>query len=205
MKERIEHRTFAVHELRVTKKGDAPDGPKMIRGHAAVFNKDSEEMSGFVERVAPGAFGKTLKDGADVRALFNHDPNVVLGRSTSGTLRLFEDKIGLAIEIDPPDTQAARDLLVSIERGDISQMSFGFRTVTDDWQIEEKRTVRTLKEVELFDVSPVTFPAYPDTDVSARDLEAIAEEGRQRLAEQTARPFDASTARTRELEIEDAA
>lgn len=201
MTAKIEHRTFAVDELRVATKTDDESGAKMIRGHAAVFNRDSEEMFGFVERVAPGAFTNTLKDDADVRALFNHDPNVVLGRSKSGTLRLREDKIGLAIEIDPPDTQAARDLLVSIERGDISQMSFGFRTVTDEWHTDKKRMVRTLKEVELFDVSPVTFPAYPDTDVSARDLEALAKEGTARLESLQTDPSPAIAHRQRATDI----
>lgn len=198
---KIEHRTYVVDELRVApKEGEAG---KMIRGHAAVFNKDSEEMFGFTERIAPGAFTRTLKEGADVRALFNHDPNVVLGRSKAGTLRMSEDKEGLAVEIDPPDTQAARDLLVSIERGDISQMSFGFRTIRDSWHTEEKRMIRTLEEVELFDVSPVTFPAYPDTDVSARDLESIAKEGRDRLAKVAEAPAPAplTTARAREIEL----
>jgi HK97 family phage prohead protease len=173
-----ERRIFTV-EIRAAK-----DGLRTITGHAAVFNKDSEPMWGFVERVAPGAFTQTIKED-DVRALFNHDPNIVLGRNTAKTLRLSEDKQGLSVEIDPPDTQAARDLLVSIERGDISQMSFGFITRKESWQYSDDGkgpNIRTLEDVQLFDVSPVTFPAYPDTDVSVRSLKEIAEEGKLKLA-----------------------
>lgn len=173
-----ERRFFTVRELRV-----AADGKRTISGHAAVFNKDSEPMYGFVERVAAGAFATTIKED-DIRALFNHDPNYVLGRNTAGTLRLTEDDTGLAVEIDPPDTQCARDLMVSLERGDVSQMSFGFTTRKDEWVYDDKNgaTMRTLLDVMLYDVSPVTFPAYPDTDVSVRSFQEIADEGKRRIA-----------------------
>lgn len=175
----LERRSFRMDELRVATRADGD--LKMITGHAAVFNQDSEEIFGFVERIAPGAFATAIGRD-DVRALWNHDANYVLGRNTAKTLRLSEDDVGLKIEIDPPDTQWARDLLVSIDRGDVTQMSFGFRTITDKWHTENSLTIRTLIEVELFDVSPVTFPAYPQTDVGLRSREAIAEEGRRRLA-----------------------
>jgi hypothetical protein len=84
---------------------------------------------------------------------------------------MSEDDHGLKIEIDPPDAQWARDLMTSIERGDVDQMSFGFRTITDSWQLVDGEDIRTLIEVKLFDVSPVTFPAYPDTEVGLRSLE----------------------------------
>jgi HK97 family phage prohead protease len=170
-----ERRLFTMDELRV-----AADGKRTISGHAAVFNRNSEPMWGFVERVAPGAFSESIGTD-DVRALFNHDPNIVLGRNTAKTLRLSEDATGLAVEIDPPDTQAARDLLVSMERGDVTQMSFGFSVITDDWATVDEQTMRTLRKVRLYDVSPVTFAAYPDTDVSVRSLEEIAAEGKTRL------------------------
>lgn len=161
----VERRHFVVDEIRVSR---ASGTPKII-GHAAVFNSDSEFM-GFIERVAPGAFRQSItKD--DVRALFNHDSNHVLGRNRAGTLRMTEDDIGLKIEIDPPDTQFARDLMVSMERGDINQMSFGFITRKDSWDYSGDVVVRTLQEVDLFDVSPVTFPAYPATDVAVRSME----------------------------------
>lgn len=144
------------------------DSGPLIVGHAAVFDKPSENLGGFVEFVRRGAFAKTLQE-ADVRALFNHDPNYVLGRTGPKTLTLAEDGEGLAIQVTPPDTQWARDLILSMRRGDINQMSFGFRTVKDRWlQNESGLVTRELLEVQLFDVSVVTFPAYPDTSVAAR-------------------------------------
>lgn len=156
----VERRIFGAHELRV-----ADDGKK-IRGHAAVFNAKAE-IWGFQERVAPGAFAKSIKE-SDVRALFNHDPNYVLGRNKAGTLELSEDGAGLVDVITPPDTGWARDLMESIRRGDITQQSFGFRTIKDSWNIEYGMPTRTLQEVQLYDVSPVTFPAYEDTDCGVR-------------------------------------
>src|SRR5690606_32247160 len=162
-----ERRSLPLETLEVR----AEDGKRKIVGYAAVFEQLSEPLyGGFREKIARGAFKKTLRE-ADVRALWNHDPNYVLGRTKSGTLKLHEDDRGLAIEIDPPDTQWARDLMTSIERGDIDQMSFGFRVVKDDWERKPDGTIiRTLKEVQLFDVSPVTFPAYPQTSVQVRDM-----------------------------------
>lgn len=161
-----ELRTFEITELRVDQGGDSKP---IIRGYAAVFNKLSEDLGGFREMVAPGAFKNTAaKD--DIRALFNHDANYVLGRTINDTLRMAEDDKGLAIEIDPPDTQWARDLMVSIGRKDITQMSFGFRTLKDEWNNSNpKNIIRTLVEAQLLDVSPVTFPAYPQTSVKVRD------------------------------------
>jgi uncharacterized protein len=169
----LELRTFDVTELRVDQNTDKKP---VIKGYAAVFNRLSEDLGGFREQVAPGAFKKTIATD-DIRALFNHDSNYVLGRTKSGTLRLIEDDKGLAIEIDPPDTQWSRDLQESIRRGDITQMSFGFRAIKDEWKNEQGQTpVRTLVENWLRDVSPVTFPAYPQTSVKVRDyLNALAE------------------------------
>lgn len=160
MKDNKETRTF---EFRV----ESNDEGSKIVGHAAVFNEEARIFD-FQEKIAPGAFRSSIKED-DVRALFNHDSNFVLGRNTAGTLDLKEDKKGLAIEIDPPDTQFARDLMVSMERGDITQMSFGFQVVAEEWEAnDDGPDVRTLKEVRLFDVSPVTYPAYEGTDVAVR-------------------------------------
>ncbi|MFA4973653.1 MAG: HK97 family phage prohead protease [bacterium] len=160
----MERRDFPISELRISGDDKAPK----ITGHAAIFDTLSLDLGGFKEKIAPGAFKKTIRNG-DVRALFNHNPDYVLGRTKSGTLKLKEDQTGLAISIDPPDTGFARDLQESIARGDIDQMSFGFRCIKDAWENQEgKNSVRTLLEVELFDVSPVTFPAYPQTDVNVR-------------------------------------
>ena len=142
----------------------------MIEGHAAVFNQWSEELGylfPFKERVLPGAFTESIQND-DVRALFNHDPNYVLGRNRSGTLDLMETEQGLLVRIYPPETTWARDLHISIDRGDISQMSFGFLVLEDRWGHEDGMDIRELRKVKLFDVSPVTFPAYPQTDVGIR-------------------------------------
>ena len=162
-----EVRTLSAGQFEVRAEGD--DDSKTLKGHAAVFNSDTEIAGAFRERIAPGAFTRAIKED-DVRALFNHDANQVLGRTASGTLRLAEDKTGLAVEIDPPDTQYARDAVTVIERGDVSQMSFGFRVRKETWEEGEEGELdlRTIEEAELFDVSPVTFPAYADTDVAVR-------------------------------------
>lgn len=175
-----ERRVFAMNELRVA---PGADGAKSIKGHAAVFNRDSTEMYGFTERVAPGAFTRAIQED-DVRGLFNHNPDYVLGRKASKTLRLAEDVVGLGFEIDLPDTQCARDLAVSIERRDITGCSFSFTTRADQWVYNDDGTaMRTLLDLRLYDVGPVTFPAYPDTDVAVRSMmEAIATEGLRRAA-----------------------
>ncbi|BEP14806.1 hypothetical protein acdb102_31170 [Acidothermaceae bacterium B102] len=155
-----------------------PMGGVQIEGHAAVFNRYSQDLGGFVEQVAPGAFSKTIAE-ADVRALFNHDPSMVLGRNRAGTLRLSEDNVGLHYQVDLPDTSYARDLATSMGRGDVSQSSFGFRVVPngDDWSFtEQDYPLRTLRELQLMDVSPVTYPAYLDADsgIAGRALTGLA-------------------------------
>ena len=140
------------------------DGTDSIVGHAAMFDVLSEELWGFREKIAPGAFDDVLGD--DVRALFNHDPNFVLGRTTARTLVLSVDQTGLRNEIAPPDTQWARDLLTSMKRGDITQQSFAFVVKNDSWEYnkEADTVTRTILKVErLYDVSIVTYPAYPQT------------------------------------------
>lgn len=185
----MERRAFTVTELRVA---DTEGNPAKITGYAAVFNSLSVDLGGFVERIRPGAFAKTIKS-ADVRALWNHDPNYVLGRTKSGTLKLEEDSKGLKIEIEPPDTQWAKDLVTSIKRGDVDQMSFGFRAITDEWTKDGGKQIRELIEVELFDVSPVTYPAYPKTKVAARKALAAAGIDFDMLAAVTTRSANGAT------------
>lgn len=146
---------------------------RKLVGHAAVFNERTDIGGYFQEMIEPGAFKSSIKKD-DVRALFNHDPNFVLGRSTAGTLKMSEDEVGLRVQIDPPDTQFARDLAVSIERGDINQMSFAFQVLEEEWIRGEKKEpdIRTIKKVKLYDVSPVTFPAYEGTDIAVRSHDA---------------------------------
>lgn len=163
----IERRAIA--EIRVETRAD---GQEVIVGHAAVFNKLSLDLGGFREKIERGAFAKTLKDGDDVRALVNHDSSLIIGRRSIKTLELVEDKTGLAVEIVPPDTQTGRDTLELIRTGHLDGMSFGFRTRGDKWETVNSEEIRTLTDVELLDVGPVTFPAYPDTSVAVRCLEA---------------------------------
>jgi HK97 family phage prohead protease len=168
-----ERRFFAIEGLTVeTREGKAP----VIRGHAAVFGQLSEDLGGFREQIAPGAFASAIDGTDDVRALFNHDSNYILGRNRSKTLRLKEDARGLAIEIDAPDTQTIRDLVLApIERGDVSQMSFGFSVRPERTGLGQGRRGPGdphAEEPALFDVSPVVFPAYPQTDVGLRELRA---------------------------------
>lgn len=164
----------------------------MIVGYAAVFYNPSEPGTAFrlwddvEERILPGAFDKAIRED-DVRALFNHCPDFVLGRSKSGTLRLSVDARGLRYEIDPPDTQAGRDVLAMLKRGDLSGSSFAFS--------ERSRTIREtpgmyvieLNDVQLFDVGPVTYPAYTATEAAARstDLRREAEAVRAELRSQS--------------------
>lgn len=148
------------------------DGSKRtLTGYAAVFNSDTNIGDYFIERIAPGAFDKTMGD--DIRALIDHDTGRVIGRTKSGTLRLASDERGLKVEIDVPDTRDGQDLLTLVDRGDISGMSFGFRVTKQEWQ---ERTgeipIRTILEVELFEVSAVAFPAYEDTELALRDRDA---------------------------------
>jgi uncharacterized protein len=151
--------------------GEAP----RIRGYAALFDTWSEDLGWFREKILPGAFANTLKE-ADVRALWNHDPNYVLGRNKSETLQLREDEKGLAVDITPPDTQWARDLMTSMKRQDINQMSFAFQTIRDEWNYESDPLERTLVECNLFDVAVVTYPAYTATSAAVRSLFSETEE-----------------------------
>lgn len=177
-----EIRTLPIVELRVS----GADEENFIEGHAAVFDSWSETLGGifpFKEKVKRGAFTGSL-DKDDIRALFNHDPNYVLGRNKAGTLQLKEDERGLFVKIFPPETAWAKDLRTSISRGDINQMSFGFTVEEDEWRYEDGYDVRELRKVKLFDVSPVTFPAYTATDVGVRGMESYQEYRAQKEAEQ---------------------
>lgn len=142
------------------------------RGHASLFNDPYEVAGLYVEVFKPGAFANAV--AGDVRALFNHDESQVLGRTKSGTLRLSEDARGLAVVIDPPASQLGHDVGHAIERGDVDQMSIGFIARRQTW-IEpagDGLPRRELLEVELIDVSVVTFPANANTDIALRSLTA---------------------------------
>ena len=164
--EGIQRRMFAVDSMRIESRADQP--PRIV-GHAAMFNRMAQIGSSFYEIVAPGAFSKTIQE-ADVRCLWNHDMNFILGRTKSGTLRLSEDAEGLLIDNDPPQTQLVNDLVLEpIRRGDVDQMSFSFDAIRTEWTEQNNDLpIRRLLEVKLYDVSPVAFPAYQDTDVAVR-------------------------------------
>jgi HK97 family phage prohead protease len=152
------------------------DGKPVIVGYASVFYDAADPGTEFrlwhdvVERIKPGAFDRAIRDD-DVRALFNHDPNMILGRNGAGTLRLSVDSKGLRYEIDPPDTSAGRDVVEAIRRGDISGSSFGFTPDVSVFREEGETTIVERESVRLFDVSPVTFPAYEAATVGVRSAE----------------------------------
>lgn len=148
----------------------ADDGQK-VAGYAAVFDSLSQDLGGFKEKISRGAFQSSI--GGDIRALWNHDSAAPLGRVSAGTLRLTEDERGLAFELDMPDTTLGRDLSALIARGDVNQMSFGFRVPKggDTWEENGGALVRTLTNVDLLEVSLVTFPAYPATEAALRSLD----------------------------------
>lgn len=150
------------------------DGTPVIVGHASLYDSRSENLGGFYETIERGAFTPELIEKSDVRALINHDQNLILGRSTSGTLKLEADEKGLRYEFDVPDTSYGKDLLVSMKRGDINSSSFAFTVKRDTWSNDEEgNNIRTINEIErLYDVSPVTYPAYTE----ANDL-AVAQRG----------------------------
>jgi HK97 family phage prohead protease len=168
VKKADEKRFVAFTNLEARQDGE---GNKLI-GYASVFDSPSEPMP-FVEYVRRGAFAKTLNDGADVRLLIDHE-GVPLARTKSGTLMLEEDDRGLRVEasLDPANPDAAR-VISAMKRGDISQMSFAFRTIKDSWNSD--RSVRELKEVQLYDVSVVTFPAYEETVAEIRSGQTAQE------------------------------
>jgi uncharacterized protein len=159
---------LAVAELRVERRAD---GKPVIVGYTAVFNTWSEDLGGFIERVIPGAFARTLREGADVRALVNHDPSLILGRNKAGTLRLREDAKGLRHEIDLPGSSLAGHYAEAVERGDISGMSFRFYVGKEAWNFSADPVQRDLIDVDIDDVSLATYPAYTDTSAAVRSLE----------------------------------
>ena len=147
------------------------EGNKSIEGYFAVFNSVYDIAPGMSESIAPGAFSKSL--AGDIRALVNHDTSLVLGRTKAGTLVLREDSRGLwgHIDINPNDV-AAMDLYARVQRGDVDQCSFGFEIRSQDTDIKEDGSIHwTLTEIELYEVSCCTFPAYEETSISARTAE----------------------------------
>jgi HK97 family phage prohead protease len=174
VKMKIDRRsTAAPVELR-----ENQDGAPTIRGYAAKFYRSSdpgteyELWKGARERIMPGAFDKAIQ-GDDVRGLFNHDPNMLLGRSKAGTLKLEVDEVGLRYEIQPADTSVYKDVVEYLRRGDVDGSSFQFSVPQggEEWRMEGGSEIRELREVKLYDVGPVTFPAYKSATSGVRSME----------------------------------
>ncbi|MGV3139438.1 HK97 family phage prohead protease [Brevibacillus agri] len=164
-------------ELKTRAEGES--GDLIIEGHFAVFSRETELWPGAFEEIAPGAFDNSFSN--DIRALINHETRLVLGRNKSGTLELRADNYGLwgRIKINPNDTDAM-NLYERVKRGDVDQCSFGFNIVREDTEWREDGSVKwTIREVDLHEVSVVTFPAYEDTGVAARQKQV--EQHRNRL------------------------
>jgi len=168
---KIERRFIKSTELRAETQGDQ----MALVGYASMFGQQSEDLGGFRETVMPGAFARSIREGADVKCLMNHDPSLIMGRTKNKTLTLEEDAKGLKFRVVLPPTQAARDLHALVSRGDMDQCSFAFTARDQEWADErdgngDLYASRKLMDVDLMDVSAVTYPAYTGTQVSARDL-----------------------------------
>lgn len=165
----IERRDFfGTIEYRENSEGEG----KKLKGYSARFGEITD-LYWFDEEIMPGAFLNAIK-GDDVRALINHNPSLIIGRNKANTLELLEDNIGLYSIIDPPDTTAGKDIITSVERGDVTGQSFSFRVIEENWisgkkRGEGKNDLRQIKDVTLRDVSIVTYPQYKTTDISYRN------------------------------------
>ena len=171
-------RRYVRHVARIEVRASKADGGhlgKTLTGRAIVYGAYSRDLGGFVERVQPGFVAQTLRDGADVLARYQHDSDMLLGRSAAGTLDLRDSEEGLDYDVPLPDTSYARDLAALAERGDVRNSSFAFRLMPDgdEWDLTDQGTpLRTLKRGggALVDVAPVVSPAYPDATSGLRSL-----------------------------------
>jgi HK97 family phage prohead protease len=171
----IEIAVCDVGELRVESHGIA----KVITGYAIVFDRLSETLDFFREKIAPAAIDRTIKERVDLRALVGHDPDKVLGRMSAGTLRVAKDGHGLRVEVDPPKHD--HGIVESIQRRDVTGMSFAFRTLKDQWDESTDPATRTIVDMLVREVSFVTFPAYPDTSASEEMKRSQTEMARRSL------------------------
>ncbi|MBD2792026.1 HK97 family phage prohead protease [Xenorhabdus szentirmaii] len=149
---------------------------KTLTGYVIKWNSRSHLLwDEFIEQFASNAFNASLAAGADIRALYEHDPMNLLGRTTSGTLQLVGDATGLRFELTPPDTQLGHDVLTLVERGDIQGMSFGFRAIKDQWDTSQTPYIRTVLEAELREITITSLPAYPESgvEIAKRSLNAV--------------------------------
>ena len=151
-------------------------GTRRLAGFAIVFNSRSVDLGGFVEIIAPSALDRTLREQIDVRAFHSHDPALLLGRLSNGTLTIRKEPHGLHVEIEPPDTSFGRDVVAMVERGDLAEMSFGFRVEPngDEWRDDNGTLVRTVHDMTVYEVSTVATPAYRATSIGARAVDTSA-------------------------------
>jgi len=161
----MERRELRLSQLQVR---TSTDGPSKLEGYAAVFNELSEDLGGFRERILPGAFATNLEDDSDILALADHDHTKVIGRRSIGTLDLAEDDHGLFVSITPPDTSVGRDVVELVKTNHIDSMSFGFFIRDSEWTQEEGEDVSILKDIDVREVSAVTYPAYSSTEIAVR-------------------------------------
>lgn len=149
-------------------------GPGRVAGYASIYGVLSADLGGFREKVEPGAFDSSLASPGNIMAFYGHEPRSVLGRVGAGTLRLASDNRGLAFEVDLPETSVGRDLAVLVGRGDVAGASFAFRVLPDGeaWDFSTLPARRTLRAVELSEISICSQPAYPQTSAALRDLRA---------------------------------
>ena len=168
-----ERRYLQSAELRVEENDEG--GAATIGGYAVLYNERSQLLWDFYEEIARGAFGGSLS--GDVRALWQHNADQVLGRTRAGTLAIWDDERGVAFRLTPPETTLGRDAVESIRRGDIDQMSFGFTVSADDWTTtDDGAPLRTVRSAELIEISPVTWAAYPQTEVGVRAIEIYGDQ-----------------------------
>lgn len=195
---KIERRYYEIQESRAT---ESDDGKKTVAGYAAVFEKFSVDMGFFrtvKEKIQGGAFANSLRDNKDILALWNHNIDVPIGRKDKN-LRLWEDSQGLKFELDTPDTTSGRDVFENIRAGIVKGMSFGFRVISDKWDIPKSKdepVIRTLLEIDLIEISPVVFPAYPDTEVQARSIDELLKEKIAEIDLKSISEFQARQAKT---------
>lgn len=175
----MEHRTMKMGKMSIREDG----GKRYLEGHFAVFNQPYEVFPGWIETIAPGAFSKALANGKDVKVLWNHNSDIVMGSTAARTATLWEDEIGLPgkVEINEND-QASKDGYARVDRGDVTGCSFGFdiSRMEESWDDDGTYRTRILEVDPLYEVSPCTFPAYAQTNISARAKQHL-NEARSRL------------------------
>lgn len=167
------------------------DLARVIKGYAIVWNRPSERLGWFIEQIAPTAIERTFAEKVDLRALIDHDPSLIIGRQSAGTLRVAKDNHGLRVEIDPPNGPRGQDIVESVRRRDVNGMSFAFQPLDVTWNEKVDPPVRTVTDMLVREVSVVSFPAYPQTSAEMRSKDAAARQSWQQYqARLTGRTVD---------------